>query len=121
MEKQWKWNPPQPSEPTTLLTREKMKISFPFLDSLCGCQKIAVRTIWCTKLTDAEQAEFMELIKDSFDPELYTEDDLPRLRANKKKWEEEQQREEAFQADESSGEELGTEDCWSAFSHWDYR
>ena len=29
-----------------------------------------------TKLTEAEQAEFMELIKDSFDPELYSEDDL---------------------------------------------
>jgi hypothetical protein len=44
-----------------------------------------------TKLTDAEQAEFMELIKDSFDPELYTEDDLPMLRASKKKFEDEQQ------------------------------
>ena len=72
------------------------------------------------KLTDAEQAEFMELIKDSFDPELYTEDDLPALRANKKKFEEEQQQEEASQADEPSVEELETWDCWSDLSHWDY-
>jgi|ERR1035438_1381523 hypothetical protein len=40
-----------------------------------------------TKLTDAEQAELMELIRDSLDPELYTEDDLPMLRANSKKFE----------------------------------
>jgi hypothetical protein len=36
-----------------------------------------------TKLTEAEIAEFMELIRDSFDPELYTEDDLPALRAGR--------------------------------------
>ena len=48
-----------------------------------------------TKLTDAEQAEFMELIKDSFDPEFYSEDDLPSLRASKKRWEDEQRRGEA--------------------------
>jgi hypothetical protein len=47
-----------------------------------------------TKLTDAEQAEFMELTKDSFDPGLYTEDDLPMLRANKREFEEEQRQEE---------------------------
>jgi hypothetical protein len=47
-----------------------------------------------TKLPDADQAEFMELTKDSFAPELYAEDDLPMLRANKKKFEEEQRREE---------------------------
>jgi hypothetical protein len=52
-----------------------------------------------TKLTDAEQAEFMELIKDSFGPELYSDDDLPMLRARKKEWDEEQHREEAPQAD----------------------
>jgi hypothetical protein len=52
-----------------------------------------------TKLTDAEQAEFMELIKDSFDPELYDEDDLPMLRARKKEWDEEQRLEEIPQAD----------------------
>lgn len=45
-----------------------------------------------TKLTEAEQAEFMELIKDSFDPDLFSEDDLPSLRASKKRWEEEQRR-----------------------------
>jgi hypothetical protein len=48
-----------------------------------------------TKLNEAEQAEFMELIKDSFDPDLFTEDDLPMLRASRKRWEEEQRREEA--------------------------
>ncbi|MGB6247857.1 MAG: hypothetical protein WBF54_02020 [Terriglobales bacterium] len=52
-----------------------------------------------TKLTDAEQAEFMELIKDSFDPDLYDEDDLPMLRARKKEWDEEQRLEETPQAD----------------------
>jgi hypothetical protein len=58
-----------------------------------------------TKLTDAVQAEFMKLIKDSFDPELYSEDDLPMLRALKKKWEEEEKRrgEETPTSDECSG------------------
>jgi hypothetical protein len=59
-----------------------------------------------TKLTDAEQAEFMELIKDSFDPELYTEDDLPMLRASKKRWEEEQRREETTPAPDECSETL---------------
>jgi hypothetical protein len=45
-----------------------------------------------TKLTEAEQAEFLELIKDSFDPDLFAEDDLPMLRASRKRWEEEQRR-----------------------------
>lgn len=54
------------------------------------------------KLTDAERAEFIELIKDSFDPELYSEDDLPMLRARKKEWEEEQRLQEAPQADHSA-------------------
>jgi len=52
-----------------------------------------------TKLTEAEQAEFLELIKDSFDPELYSEDDLPMLRAREKQWEEEQRLQEAPQPD----------------------
>jgi len=57
-----------------------------------------------TKLTEAEQAEFMELIKDSYDPELYTEDDLPKLRASQNRLEEKQRREEAIAApDECSG------------------
>lgn len=43
-----------------------------------------------TKLTEAEQAEFMELIKDSFDPDLFSEDDLASLRASRKRWEDEQ-------------------------------
>jgi len=59
-----------------------------------------------TKLTEAEQAEFMELIKDSFDPELLTEDDLPWLRASKKRWEEEQRREEETPASDECGEPL---------------
>ena len=49
-----------------------------------------------TKLTEAEQAEFLELAKDCFDPELLTEDDLPWLRASRKRWEEKQRREEAM-------------------------
>jgi hypothetical protein len=73
-----------------------------------------------TKLTEAEQAEFMELIKDSFDPELYLEDDLPMLRALKKKWEEEEKRREAAQADESSSEELEPDDWSSESLHCDY-
>jgi hypothetical protein len=73
-----------------------------------------------TKLTDAEQAEFMELIKDSFDPELYTEDDLPMLRALGKKWEEEQRRENPSQADESPSEELEPDDWSSESSYCDY-
>jgi len=73
-----------------------------------------------TKLTDAERAEFIELLRDSFDPKLYDEDDLPMLRANKEKWEEEQRREEAFQTDESSSEETEADDWSSEFSHWDY-
>lgn len=45
------------------------------------------------RLTEAEQAEFLELTKDCIDPELYSEDDLPSLRASRKRWEEEQRRE----------------------------
>jgi hypothetical protein len=73
-----------------------------------------------TKLTEAEQAEFMELIKDPFDPELYSEDDLPMLRASKKRWEEEQRRENASPADESPSEELEPADWSSETSHCDY-
>ncbi len=36
-----------------------------------------------TKLSEAEIAEFVELVRDKIDPELYTEDDLPALRAGK--------------------------------------
>ena len=73
------------------------------------------------KLTDAERAEFMELIKDSFDPELYSEDDLPMLRALKKKWEEEEKRREnASQVDESSSEELEPDEWSPESSHCDY-
>jgi hypothetical protein len=48
----------------------------------------------------------MELIKDSFDPELYTEDDLPMLRALGKKWEEEQRRGEAGPVPDECSEPL---------------
>jgi hypothetical protein len=70
-----------------------------------------------TKLTDAERAEFIELLRDSFDPELYEEDDLPMLRANKKKFEEEQQREEGSPALESSSEEWEPDGWSSDYSH----
>ena len=74
-----------------------------------------------TKLTEAEQSEFMELIKDSFDPELYLEDDLPMLRALKKKWEEEEKRRGAgAQADDSPSEELEPDDWPSESLHCDY-
>lgn len=59
-----------------------------------------------TKLTEAEQAEFMELIKDSFDPDLFSEDDLPSLRASRKRWEEEQQRGEANLAPDECSDPL---------------
>lgn len=77
-----------------------------------------------TKLTEAEQAEFSELIKDSFDPELYSEDDLPMLRASKKRWEEEQRREEATPVPDKCGglsdEDLEPPSDWSDPWRWDY-
>jgi len=45
------------------------------------------------KLTDQEREEFIALAQDTFDPELWTEDDLPLLRASKKEFEEAQRRE----------------------------
>jgi hypothetical protein len=45
------------------------------------------------KLTDQEREEFIALAQDTFDPELWTEDDLPLLRAARKDFEEEQARE----------------------------
>jgi hypothetical protein len=45
------------------------------------------------ELTDVERAEFSSLTQDSFDPELWTEDDLPYLRKAKREHEEEQARE----------------------------
>ena len=59
----------------------------------------------------------MELIRDPFDPELYTEDDLPMLRANSKKFEEEQQREEKSPAPESSSEKWEPDGWSSDYSH----
>jgi len=45
------------------------------------------------KLTDLEREEFIALAQGTFDPELWTEDDLPLLRAAKKEFEKEQARE----------------------------
>lgn len=59
-----------------------------------------------TKLNEAEQAEFLELAKDCFDPELLTEDDLPWLRASHKRWEEEQGRGEKVPAPDECSELL---------------
>jgi len=76
-----------------------------------------------TNLTEAEQAEFMELIKDSFDPELLTEDDLPMLRASRKRWEEEQrQGQETPASDECSeplDEDLEPPSDWSDPWRWE--
>jgi hypothetical protein len=33
------------------------------------------------ELTDAERAELAELVKDTYDPELWLDEDLPMLRA----------------------------------------
>jgi hypothetical protein len=49
------------------------------------------------ELTDAERQEFMELVQDTYDPELFTEEDYPMLRAAKEKYEKEQQEEAALQ------------------------
>jgi hypothetical protein len=59
-----------------------------------------------TKLNETEQAEFMELIEDSFDPDLYTEDDLPLLRASRQRWEEEQRRGDETPLPDECGEPL---------------
>ena len=47
------------------------------------------------ELTDLEREEFIALAQDTFDSELWTEDDLPLLRAAKKEFEESQRQEEA--------------------------
>jgi hypothetical protein len=73
-----------------------------------------------TKLTEAEQAEFLELTKDCIDPEVLTEDDLPWLRALRKKWEEQRPEEPAQAHGASSEEEPDTCDGWNELSHWDY-
>jgi hypothetical protein len=76
-----------------------------------------------TKLTEAEQAEFLELAKDCFDPELLTEDDLPSLRASKKRWEEEQRHgQETPASDECSemlDEDLEPPSDWFDPRHWE--
>jgi hypothetical protein len=45
------------------------------------------------ELTAAEKEEFIALTQDSYDPELWLEEDLPILRAIKREYEEEQARE----------------------------
>ena len=47
------------------------------------------------KLTDSERAEFIALTQNTYDPELFTEEDLPPLREAKRQWEEKQARESA--------------------------
>jgi hypothetical protein len=49
------------------------------------------------KLTDAERQEFVELVQDTYDPELFTEEDYPMLRAAKEKYQKEQQEEATLQ------------------------
>jgi hypothetical protein len=44
------------------------------------------------QLTDAEREEFLALTQETYDPELWTEDDLPALRAARQEFEEAQQR-----------------------------
>jgi hypothetical protein len=44
------------------------------------------------KLTDAERAEYLALTQNTYDPELFSEEDLPALREAKRQWEEEQAR-----------------------------
>jgi hypothetical protein len=44
-------------------------------------------------LTDAEKQEFLALTKDSYDPDLWDESDLPCLRAARAEHEREQERE----------------------------
>jgi hypothetical protein len=67
-----------------------------------------------TKLTDAERAEFMELLRDLFDPELYDEDDLPALRENKRRFEEGEKREDEEPPAVEDPEEEWEPDGWSS-------
>lgn len=62
------------------------------------------------KLTDQEREEFVALAQETFDPELWTEDELPLLRAARKKFEEEQAREKASPAPDSFDEQGEPED-----------
>jgi hypothetical protein len=70
------------------------------------------------KLTDAEQVEFMELIRDSFDPELYDEDNLPALRENKRRFEESEKREEGETPAVEDPEEEWEPYEWRAPEEW---
>ena len=72
-----------------------------------------------TKLTEAEQAEFLELIEDSFDPELYTEDDLPMLRASRKRCEEQQRQGEATPVPDELDDDLEPPSDWSDPWRWE--
>jgi hypothetical protein len=44
------------------------------------------------KLTDAERAEYIALTANTYDPELFTEEDLPLMREVRRQIEEEQAR-----------------------------
>jgi len=44
------------------------------------------------KLSESEMQEFIALTENTYDPELWLEEDLPALREAKRQWEEEQAR-----------------------------
>jgi hypothetical protein len=44
------------------------------------------------KLSESEMQEFIALAQNTYDPELFMEEDLPVLREAKRQWEEEQAR-----------------------------
>lgn len=75
-------------------------------------------------MTEAEQAEFLEPTKDCFDPDFYSEDDLPMLRVSRTRWEEEQGQGQETPASDECSEELDEDleppsdlDAW----RWDSR
>lgn len=74
-----------------------------------------------TKLTEAEQAEFLELTKDCFDPALFTEDDLPMLRVSRRRWEEEQRREKEVPASDDGPLDEDLEIPSDPFDPWRWR
>jgi hypothetical protein len=62
------------------------------------------------RLTVLEREEFMALAQDTFDPELWTEDELPLLRAARKEFEEGRPREKASPAPEIFDEQREPEE-----------
>ncbi len=56
------------------------------------------------KLSESEMQEFIALAQDTYDPEIFTEDDLPALREAKRQWEEKQAlASEVLTANQSAG------------------